>query len=80
MKTTSETKILACEPATKAFGQPSYETHPHIINKDEVTPMITKSEYQKRRNSLMDLIFEYTAKKNLGNDVKRHLVRFTFLR
>lgn len=35
------------------FGQPAAQTHPHLINSGEVTPNITKEEYQKRRTMLV---------------------------
>lgn len=39
----------------KAIGQPSRETHPHIIKAvDEVWPGICVSEFAERRNALME--------------------------
>ncbi|KAK7223472.1 hypothetical protein V2G26_011475 [Clonostachys chloroleuca] len=34
------------------FGQPVYETHPHILNPGELTPGITAQEYADRRAAL----------------------------
>ncbi|KDQ14198.1 hypothetical protein BOTBODRAFT_132675 [Botryobasidium botryosum FD-172 SS1] len=35
------------------YGQPTYDSHPHILREDEVTPGIPKSEYERRRRELM---------------------------
>lgn len=34
------------------FGQPVYETHPHILQPGEITPGITAQEYHDRRSKL----------------------------
>lgn len=34
------------------FGQPVYETHPHLVRPGELTPGITAQEYYDRRNKL----------------------------
>ncbi|KAF2398653.1 metallopeptidase family M24 [Trichodelitschia bisporula] len=38
------------------FGQPVYETHPHILGPGEVTPGISALEYAQRRDSLARLL------------------------
>ncbi|KAI2466877.1 aminopeptidase-like protein [Annulohypoxylon bovei var. microspora] len=36
------------------FGQPVYETHPHVLKSGELTPGITAQEYHERRDSLLN--------------------------
>ncbi|EGC40260.1 hypothetical protein DICPUDRAFT_96298 [Dictyostelium purpureum] len=36
-----------------AIGQPTHETHPHLLEKDEVTKGIKKEEFKERRNKLL---------------------------
>lgn len=38
------------------FGQPSHETHPHLLCVDDVTPRISKSELRSRRDRLATLV------------------------
>ncbi|KPM42533.1 Intermediate cleaving peptidase 55 [Neonectria ditissima] len=40
------------------FGQPVYETHPHILQPGELTPGITAQEYADRRAALADSMTE----------------------
>jgi hypothetical protein len=45
--------------ATQAMGQPTYETHPHLVaSPDFLTPGILHSEYDRRRRNLMDRLPE----------------------
>lgn len=53
------------------FGQPTCDTHPHLLKEGEVTPCITKSEYQNRRCNLVESILEYAA---TNNQEKEHVV------
>lgn len=55
------------------FGQPSFETHPHLLKEGEVTPLITKSEYQNRRCNLVESILKHAAT-NSNNKEKSHVV------
>uniref|UniRef100_A0A5S6QM17 AMP_N domain-containing protein n=1 Tax=Trichuris muris TaxID=70415 RepID=A0A5S6QM17_TRIMR len=41
-----------CSVATRYVGQPSPNSHPHLIGKDCVTPGISKDEYAERRANL----------------------------
>lgn len=41
------------------FGQPAFQTHPHLLQNGEVTPGITKQEYRNRRHSLMNEIVKH---------------------
>ena len=43
-----------CRRWIRRFGQPAAQTHPHLIKKGEVTPGITKEEYQSRRTKLLN--------------------------
>ena len=36
------------------FGQPAAQTHPHLLKHGEVTPGITKEEYNSRRTTLLN--------------------------
>ncbi|CAH1964027.1 unnamed protein product [Acanthoscelides obtectus] len=56
----------------KALGQPTPETHPHLLNPDEVTPLITKTEYQNRRCQLIESIMKKAIKSSEYQ--KNHLV------
>ncbi|KAM3434040.1 hypothetical protein MY4824_005646 [Beauveria thailandica] len=38
------------------FGQPVYETHPHVLKPGELTPGITAQEYADRRAALVDVL------------------------
>ncbi|XP_056640716.1 xaa-Pro aminopeptidase 3 [Diorhabda sublineata] len=63
-------KVNKC--VKRVLGQPTSDTHPHILNEGEVTPMITKFEYQSRRCKFMDAITKFTFKNCLKS--KDHLV------
>ncbi|KAK3955606.1 peptidase M24, structural domain-containing protein [Pseudoneurospora amorphoporcata] len=47
--TTTTTTVSA---ADLEFGQPVYETHPHMLQPGELTPGITAQEYHERRSKL----------------------------
>ncbi|KAF7548774.1 hypothetical protein G7046_g8553 [Stylonectria norvegica] len=44
--------------ATLRFGQPVFETHPHLLQAGELTPGITALEYADRRAALADSMTE----------------------
>ncbi|XP_060760249.1 xaa-Pro aminopeptidase 3 isoform X2 [Neoarius graeffei] len=44
------------EVPQRCLGQPSPYTHPHLIKHGEVTPGVTQTEYELRRQSLASLI------------------------
>ena len=44
----------------RLFGQPASQTHPHLIQEGEVTPGITKEEYQSRRHRLLNKVLEHS--------------------
>ncbi|ESN93862.1 hypothetical protein HELRODRAFT_186061 [Helobdella robusta] len=46
----------------RLFGQPVYDTHPHVMRKDHVTPGISKSEYKQRRSHLWNNICKVSHK------------------
>ncbi|CAH1776311.1 unnamed protein product, partial [Owenia fusiformis] len=66
---TQGNKFCTCLPEyQRYFGQPSAQTHPHIISKEEeVTPAITKEEYAQRRNTLMSNLSKYGINKDSSN-------------
>ncbi|KAJ7666498.1 peptidase M24 [Mycena rosella] len=41
-------------PKPSAFGQPLFQSHPHLVNSTELTPGFTAQEYETRRRNLMD--------------------------
>ncbi|RZC33528.1 Xaa-Pro aminopeptidase 3, partial [Asbolus verrucosus] len=59
-------------PCAKTYGQPTHETHPQLLVKDEITPLIKRSEFQERRQKLMDQIAQYVCERN--PDIKQHLI------
>jgi hypothetical protein len=64
------------KPTLKTYGQPTHETHPQLLSQDEITPSIKRTEFQERRQRLMEQIASYVSERNSG--VKQHLVsRFT---
>lgn len=58
------------------LGQPTSETHPHLINDGEIGPGIQREEYQKRRENLMNNIYEYVSRYNPDKSPSPHLVSF----
>jgi len=48
----------------RALGQPSHYTHPYLLEKDEVTPKLSKLQYEGRRLRLMH---------KLKNENERHI-------
>jgi Xaa-Pro aminopeptidase len=47
--------------AKEYIGQPTYETHPHLISSaNMIVPEITKEEFQQRRQRLSDLVSNQT--------------------
>lgn len=65
-----KSESLSTSPC-KLFGQPTSETHPHLLNQGEITPLITKQEYQTRRDKLVETLLKY-AEKNCPE--KKHVV------
>lgn len=55
----------------KLFGQPTHESHPHLLNQGEITPQISKEEFQNRREKLVENVLQY-SEKNCAE--KKHLV------
>ncbi|CAG9856682.1 unnamed protein product [Phyllotreta striolata] len=56
----------------KALGQPTHATHPHIINKGEITSLTTRSEYKHRRFVLIDQIKSHAKKMHMASN--NHLI------
>ncbi|KAK3597488.1 hypothetical protein CHS0354_041909 [Potamilus streckersoni] len=70
-------KLLKCVPSMsiwrRNFGQPAPQTHPHLLKEGEVTPGITKSEYEERRNMLVRSAVNSSPVKE---SVKSHIMIF----
>ncbi|VDC01149.1 unnamed protein product [Peniophora sp. CBMAI 1063] len=45
-------------PKPSTFGQPTFQSHPHLIQLGEVTPGIPEHEYERRRGELMSQLPE----------------------
>ncbi|CAG8512619.1 15894_t:CDS:10 [Cetraspora pellucida] len=56
--------LTPAEP--RIFGQPTPETHPHLMKPGEITPGITAIEYELRRAKLMDRLSENSVAISLG--------------
>lgn len=54
------------------YGQPTADTHPHLLKEDEILPSIQKTEFMQRRTNLMDLIKKHMLQTN--HDVHAHIV------
>ncbi|XP_052278320.1 xaa-Pro aminopeptidase 3-like isoform X2 [Dreissena polymorpha] len=51
------------------FGQPVHETHPHLMGMDEVTPGITRAEYQQRRLRLATMVQEAKTQQSIKHSI-----------
>ncbi|XP_045205280.1 xaa-Pro aminopeptidase 3-like [Mercenaria mercenaria] len=58
-----------CLLQKRYFGQPASQTHPHLVSQGEVTPGISKEEYEHRRTSLVNRIVQ-----NSKNSLQNHIV------
>ncbi|CAG8447958.1 2185_t:CDS:10 [Scutellospora calospora] len=56
--------LTPAEP--RSFGQPTPETHPHLMKPGETTPGIKAVEYELRRAMLMDRLSENSVAVSLG--------------
>ncbi|XP_064483348.1 xaa-Pro aminopeptidase 3-like [Ornithodoros turicata] len=57
------------------YGQPTAETHPHLLRKGEVTPGIQKEEYQSRRRRLVENIRQLcSTSKTQHAQIKNHAI------
>ncbi|XP_043479995.1 xaa-Pro aminopeptidase 3-like [Leptopilina heterotoma] len=70
------TKVVqntSCESSSRviqtSFGQPTFQTHPHLIKEGEVVPGIQMDEFKSRRSKLMEQIFL-----NSINEKSSHIV------
>lgn len=55
------------------YGQPTHQTHPHLLKEGELIPGIPHSEFVERRQKLAELIRVYSSK--LDARLQNHLVR-----
>ncbi|KAB0796354.1 hypothetical protein PPYR_10415 [Photinus pyralis] len=58
--------------SVKAYGQPTATTHPHLIKDGEITPFIQRSEFQERRQRLVESIVAHSL--NCDKNSKTHLI------
>ncbi|KAL9988651.1 hypothetical protein ACROYT_G003121 [Oculina patagonica] len=70
LKSLSERGLRFVGDKSKTIGQPTPESHPHLMEEDEITPGITKKEYRDRRQMLLSLL----AKTHFGETHDKHLV------
>lgn len=69
----SNTECISDSLPKKTFGQPTHYTHPQLMKKDEVTPLITQTEYKTRREKFVQKLVKH-IKKNNSVDC-RHIVK-----
>ncbi|XP_063245058.1 xaa-Pro aminopeptidase 3 isoform X2 [Bacillus rossius redtenbacheri] len=67
------TEAEKCKDDPPPLGQPTPSTHPHLLQNGEVLPGLKLEEFQERRNSLLEKIFQYSA---LDNETcrRQHLI------
>ncbi|EPQ59723.1 hypothetical protein GLOTRDRAFT_34532 [Gloeophyllum trabeum ATCC 11539] len=57
-------------PKPSEFGQPLWESHPHLVKAGELTPGIPVHEYERRRKDLMDSLPENSIVVSVAAPVK----------
>ncbi|KZT20639.1 peptidase M24 [Neolentinus lepideus HHB14362 ss-1] len=57
-------------PKPSEYGQPLFESHPHLVKADELTPGIPSHEYERRRKELMDSLPEHSIVISIAAPVK----------
>lgn len=70
LKCLSERGLGFAGDKSRTIGQPTSESHPHLLEEGEITPGITKKEYRDRRHKLLSLL----AKTHFGETHDKHLV------
>ena len=60
-----------CLDLRRYFGQPAAQTHPHLVNKGEVTPGVSCAEYEWRRHTFLRKVLE-----KAGENIRKHIVIF----
>ncbi|PPQ68846.1 hypothetical protein CVT26_001680 [Gymnopilus dilepis] len=65
-------RLLTRGAATKPsdFGQPTFLSHPHLVQPHELTPGIPISDYEERRRNLMDLLPEKSLVVSVSSPIK----------
>ncbi|KAJ7265937.1 peptidase M24 [Mycena haematopus] len=53
-----------------AFGQPLFQSHPHLVQSTELTPGFTAQEYEMRRRNLMDSLPESSIVVSVAGTIK----------
>ncbi|XP_076809878.1 xaa-Pro aminopeptidase 3-like isoform X1 [Clavelina lepadiformis] len=59
---------------TRNLGQPTAYTHPFLLNKGEVTPGLTKEDYEERRSALIRIINAVSKKQKNDKEEKGNVV------
>lgn len=70
LKSLSEKGLRFVGDKAKTIGQPTPESHPHLMEENEITPGITKKEYRDRRHKLLSVL----SKTHFGETHDKHLV------
>ncbi|CAH3025515.1 unnamed protein product [Porites evermanni] len=70
LKNLSERGLRFSGDKSKTIGQPTPDSHPHLMEEDEITPGISKKEYRDRRHRLLSLL----AKTHFGETHDKHVV------
>ncbi|KAK7471233.1 aminopeptidase [Stygiomarasmius scandens] len=52
------------------YGQPTFQSHPHLVKPNELTPGFPPEEYESRRKRLMDNLPENSVVVSVGGTVK----------
>lgn len=53
-----------------AYGQPLFQSHPHLVHPNELTPGIPAEEYETRRRKLMESLPDHSIVVSVAAPVK----------
>ncbi|KAA1465904.1 peptidase M24 [Dentipellis sp. KUC8613] len=68
-KYATETDLLRV-PKPARYGQPTFQSHPHLVQPNEATPGIPVEEYERRRKELMEDLPEGSLVVSVAGQVK----------
>ncbi|THV00547.1 peptidase M24 [Dendrothele bispora CBS 962.96] len=68
-ETQSQSSSLSCIKPT-LYGQPTFQSHPHLVKPEELTPGFPPEEYESRRKALMDSLPDNSVVVSIGGTVK----------
>ncbi|CAG9856683.1 unnamed protein product [Phyllotreta striolata] len=71
-KSTLTSKSTIKATSERILGQPTGDSHPHLLNEGEVTQLLNKREYENRRIKLAESVAEYSIKNGLKS--KNHMI------